>query len=329
MIQQKLDCFLLTANISKIRSREIETCGKVDYDNQLSKEMLGSIMRIKRIEERIQTRLDYWIYGQLSNEPEHERFSSSIPQRVETKDEEAVKRIWGFGEETSAFARRRGPTEEGTPRKFDKPVSRSLSSAKSEQNRRRIKPWRTDKTSHKEDSISMFAYDPKSRLEVDDSLSGGAILRRNMFSKFGTISSRKLKMFFSRDSNDQDDTKSRKSVKSENPQRLSNISKDRFAPFLMKIRKKDKRNSELSTNESSSTEIAYEKKLRARPKSITSPLIDLDDVVVFPKIGNLDLGASFPSDDENKRKTFRERLRTMPVFYAPSSTQGHLKVFES
>ena len=327
-IQKKLDCFALTAKISKLRSKEIETVAKTEYENILSKEILGNIMTIKRTEDRISTRLDYWIHGQLSNEYEGESTTGFSSNRYANNNATEIQQIWDFNLETSTGIMRRMSFEKGAPIKNETQVARSISSVKPAQTRRR-KPWRTGKTTQREDSISMFAYNPKSRIEVDEDLSSGEILRKSMFSKFGTINSRKLKMFFSRDNSDQDDNKSRKSVKSENPRRLSSTTEHKVRPFFMKFKRKEKNSSELDpvSQNIAASSIGTKSKAKKRPKSLVSNGFDLDDISI-PSTTAANVVGSLPDDEEDKRKTFRERLRSMPVFYVPSSRKGRLKVFE-
>lgn len=327
-IQKKLDCLSLTAKISKARSNEIEGDGKIESDNQLCKATLGNIMRIKRTEERVLTRLDYWIYGQLTNYFEGESnggLFSRNHRRSGTSAEED-KQVWDFDVEASSEGRRRISSDTAAGREGENQIVRSVSSTKAEPTKRRSKPWITRRSTKKEDSISMFAYDPKSRLEVDDSMSAGTILRRSMFSRFGTINSRKLKMFFSREHNSNDDTKSRKSVTSENPHKLSSSSKEKLTAMFFKTRnrEKDKCKSESHENQCVANNHV---KVKPRPKSLACYDFDLDGVSI-PASSISDINANLPEDEDNKRKTFKERLRSMPVFYVPSSRKGRLKVFE-
>ena len=323
-LQQKLDCFLLTSRISKSLTKEFEAVGKRIYEDKLQDEILASILTIKGSEERILTRLDYWISGQLTNESECQVANLSSPTRhihTASNDEARVLQNWHLDVEISNDrAKHRSPEQDTRVRK-DIQLTRWSSFVSPAKNRWR-NPWRAGRVLH-QDNISMFAYTSKSRLEAEEDLPTGAILRKSMFSKFGTLNSKKMKMFFRKENNDQLDAKSKNSLKDGN-QLDSTAVGQKSKSFFFKFRKKEK----FDMNEGQDTS-ARDKSRRKhrRPKSVASCDFDLDDIII-PSSSTENIEGNLPVDIDDKSKTFRERLRTMPVFYVPISNKGPLKVFK-
>ena len=324
-VQQKLDCFILTAKISKSRAKEIEAVGEIVHEHKLVDEILANVVKIKRIEDRILTKLDYWICDQLANDcngVNKNNFSSHRHGMAPSNDQAKATQTWNFNVDTSTGKERPMSREQCTSKRKDIQLPRSMSSAKS----RPKKPWKNGRALQ-QDSISMLAYNAKTPLDVDEGLSTGAILRKSMFSKFGTLNSKRMKMFFKRENNDQDDTKSRKSVKDENPQ-LSSSAGDKSKSSFFQFRKKGKLGSELHKNVPQNTTVGIENRSKKRrPKSVASCDFDLDDIVI-PQGNTENIEDNLPEKEEDQRKAFRDRFRTMPVFYVPTSTKGPLKVFK-
>ena len=321
-LQKKLDCFALTAKISRSTARDIEAFGNTAYHCKLSDEILGNILTQKRTEDRILTRLDYWIYGQLT-EKDSEFCSNGHEDPARYRQRETTQ-IWNFNIDGRKGKDNPSSYEHSNPMKED--ISKRNSPVATVRTNRK-KPWKNEKTLQ-QDSISMFAFNSKSRLDVDEGLPTGAILRKSMFSKFGTLNTRKMKTFFRKDnSDDHDETKSRKNLKSENLLR-SPTTADKSKAFFLKFRKKEKLDptAEMSFNQKNYIGNESRSKKR-RPKSVASHDFDLDDFEFSPtNIENVK--GNLPEDYESKGKTFRERLRTMPVFYVPLSNKGPLKVFK-
>ena len=328
-MQRKLDCYLLTARISKERAKEIKSLRKVSLNTELSKETLAGILKIKRTEDRILTRLDYWIHGQLSNESDNERQTGQ-----ETSLGDVQAQTWDFNIHSS---QRSLSTENvnytGVKPRADRLVARSLSVAQSKSAKKAQKDRisKSGKTQEKAESISMFNYNAKTDFNDDDNVSTAGMLRRRMFSKFGTLNRRKLKMFFTRgnDEND-DDRKSMKSFKSVKSSKEGKERRDSTETTISKIpsalRKFKKRNGRKEDTED------LGQIRQTRPKSVASFDLDyenLPDQIADAAYGsNVDIDNNVRSSDVSKRKTLRERLRTMPVFYIPSSNKGQLKVYK-
>ena len=321
-LQQKLDCFALTAKISRSRTREIEAVGNISYDCKLSDEILSNILTQKRAEDRILTRLDYWIYGHLTEKDSEICFNGHEDTACYRQKE--TTQIWDFNIDGRKGKEIQSSYEHSNPIKEE--ISQGSSPVATARTNRR-KPLKNEKRLQR-DSISMFAYNSKSRLDVDEGLPTGAILRKSMFSKFGTLSSRKMKTFFRKENSDEhDETKSRKSLKSENILR-SSTNADKSKGFFSTFRKKEKLDSTIETNLNKKIHIGNENRSKKRrPKSVASHDFDLDDFE-FPQTNFENVKRNLPEDYESKGKTFRERLRTMPVFYVPLSNKGPLKVFK-
>ena len=325
-MQRKFDCYVLTARISKQHAKEIKSLGKVSLNSELSKETLASILKIKRTEDRILTRLDYWIYGQLSSESDNERQTGQ-----ETSLGDVQAQTWDFDIHSS---QRSLSTENvnctGVKPRADRLVARSLSVAQSKSAKKAQKDRisKSGKTQEKAESISVFNYNLKTGIDDDDNVSAAGMLRRRMFSKFGTLNRRKLKMFFTRgnDEND-DDRKSMKSLKSVKSSKEGRERRDSTETTASKIpsalRKFKKKNGRKEDREDLG---------RTRPKSVASFDLDyenLPDQIADAAYGsNVGIDNNVQSSDVSKRKTLRERLRTMPVFYIPSSNKGQLKVYK-
>lgn len=327
-MQRKLDCYLLTAKISKENAKVIKSLGKPCNNTELSKETLAGILRIKRTEDRIVTRLDYWIYGQLSNDSNNERQAGeanslgNIQAHARDFNGQSSQRYLSTEDVNSTAARPRA----------DRLVARSQSvgQSKSAKKAQKDRISRSGKTQEKAESISMFNYNVKTDTE-DDNISTGGMLRRRMFSKFGTLNRRKLKMFFTRgnDEND-DDRKSMKSFKSVKSSKEGNERRDstettasKIPSALRKFRKKNVKKEERRD---------FGQARQTRPKSVASFDLDfenLPDQIADAAYGStVDFDNNVQSSDVSKRKTLRERLRTMPVFYIPSSNKGQVKIYK-
>ena len=317
-IQKKLDCYILTAKISKINANQITAKGKVGCNNELSKSTLARISDIKRLDERLLTRLDYWIYGQLSSD-----LSGDVSCRTVANVSDTLQ-TWEFNLKSTEKTDEAKSSDTLGIRESQ--VTRSLSSVKPRSAEpKRSKPWRKGVGRKEPESISMFAYNIKSGID-DDSLSTGAILRKHMASKFGTLNKRRLKMFFTKDKEDENsDAKSRKSVKSQ--PNLDAKSASVKPKALFKLMKRGQKHSLAESPEVDDNFIGLRKKAGTRPKSMVSCDFDFDDITITTKSSS-DRDSNLPEDEESKRKTFRERLKSMPIFYIPSSKKDRIKIFK-
>ena len=323
-VQQRLDCFLLTSSISESLAKEIKAVGESIYKTKLQHEILDSILTIKGSEERILTRLDYWISGQLANENASEAtnlLSATRQIHTESNDRAIKCDKWNLDAGTSSDRERHASPEQDTRLRKDVQLARWSSSVSPAKNRWR-KPWRASSPLH-QDNISMFAYSSKSRLEAEEDLPTGAVLRKSMFSKFGTLNSKKMKMLFSKENSDQQDAKSSKSIKDGDRVDSTTVG-EKSKSFFFRFRKKEKL--DMSVGQETPARDKNRRRHR-RPKSVASCDFDLDDIII-PSSSTENVEDSLPGDNNEKSKAFRERLKTMPVFYVPISNKGPLKVFK-
>lgn len=303
-LHRKLDCFILTAKLSRDTTKELQNLSRPRPNVGLSKQILAKVLQIKRTEDRVLKRLDYWIYGELRNDSARER-SRTAPIASNSNEEQT----WDLNIR-SAISR---PTESNIDQP-DKSVGRSVSAVKTKTKSRKGKPWKS--TNEPSESISMFDYNPSDPSAEDEAATSGENFRSRMFYKFGTLPRRKLKMFFSRGNEDEE----RKSVQPEKRAKTPRDDADNKSIISRYMRRNSRKESRVNVNENG-TSRPPKTTTRRRPQSEAS-FGDFD----FNKI---DLATTtLPVDDDGAPPgTFRDKLRSMPLFYVPSLNKKEIKTY--
>eukprot|EP00794_Sanderia_malayensis_P009879 gene9879-10889_t len=334
-INRKLDCWLLTSKLPKSTLESVGKLSKPRLENDnLSKETLAQILQVRRAEDRILNRLDYWIYGEIKD--------ASTRKHHEDKMDCEQKQTWNLEVESRATNYNNninnvnhdglilGGSSLCEEENFEKFLARSVSSIEKKSTSRRniLRPWKNE--AEKCESVSMFHYKMKSANAGDDDddtkSTATARLRTKIFTKFGTLPRKKLKMFFTKAGNNSDENGKKIDRKKSTHENEKSKDNTRSQSFFSKYKRKSSTQQEappdLHENETATLRNRGQaKKLQGRTRP-QSEIFDYDyEAEEFAlKIEKMEKTKSQTVSKENDKSPIKNKLRTMPIFYVPPET---------